>query len=309
MAGDWIKIEHGLPGKPEVMRLAGILGIDDMAAVGHLVLFWIWVDQNLSPDCPRAQGTKRGLDRVVGRDRFADAMIQVGWLTFADGWLSIPNYDHHLSESAKKRANESRKKKRQRQRSPEMSPRDGDMQGTWAGTREEKSITDTAGAVVAVAVATPFHDVPTWSVSPVRDEVPSAEIVAAFDEVFGTKSRLTNKRKTFLRARWAEKWWRENWQDALDRASASEFLRGDNERGWTITVDFFLKPDTATHLLEGKYDAREGNGWKKTAAQQRQNGNAHAIAAYYNRLEEAKTSGNRDGTDEALLIEGPDAVY
>lgn len=114
MAGDWIKIEHSLPGKPEVMRLASRLGIDEMAVVGHLVIFWSWVDQNLSPDCPAAIGTNKGLDRVVGRDGFVDAMIEVGWLSFSDGKVEIPNYDHHLSESAKKRALEARKKHRQR---------------------------------------------------------------------------------------------------------------------------------------------------------------------------------------------------
>ena len=52
MAGDWIKIEHALPGKPEVMQMAEILGVDEMQVVGHLVCFWCWVDQNMSPSCP-----------------------------------------------------------------------------------------------------------------------------------------------------------------------------------------------------------------------------------------------------------------
>lgn len=130
MAGDWIKIEHSLPHKPEVMQLASMLGIDEMAVVGHLVLFWSWCDQNLSPDCPATIGTTSGLDRVVGRAGFATAMEKVGWLNFLDGKIEIPNYDHHLSESAKKRALEQRKKRRQREsntmlakaQSPKLSP-------------------------------------------------------------------------------------------------------------------------------------------------------------------------------------------
>lgn len=129
MAADWIKIEHSLPGKPEVMELARILGIDEMCVVGHLVCFWSWVDQNMSPDCPQTKGTKKGLDRVCGRDGFVDAMVQVGWLQFDGENVTIPNYDHHLSESAKKRASEARKKRNQRSRPPSCPAADGTKTG------------------------------------------------------------------------------------------------------------------------------------------------------------------------------------
>lgn len=145
MAADWIKIEHSLPGKPEVMELARILGIDEMCVVGHLVCFWSWVDQNMSPDCPQTKGTKKGLDRVCGRDGFVDAMVQVGWLQFDGENVTIPNYDHHLSESAKKRASEARKKRNQRSRPLSCPAGDGTKTGQHGDKkgdqrREEKSI-------------------------------------------------------------------------------------------------------------------------------------------------------------------------
>jgi hypothetical protein len=139
MAGDWIKIEHGLLHKPEVMQICDLLDIGPHEAVGHLVAFWVWVDQNLSPICPQVQGTKKGLDRVVGRDGFTTALETVGWLTFSEGIISVPNYDVHLSNSAKQRAKDSKKKAKQRSKSvPILSPPDGDILGTERGTREEK---------------------------------------------------------------------------------------------------------------------------------------------------------------------------
>ena len=141
MAGDWIKIEHSLPGKPEVMELARLLSIDEMAVVGHLVCFWSWVDQNLSPECPATNGTKRGLDRVAGRDGFVDAMVTVGWLTFNGQEVRVPNYEHHLSQSAKKRGLESRKKQRQRKPSRSCPDTNGTLAGQKGGLekrREEK---------------------------------------------------------------------------------------------------------------------------------------------------------------------------
>lgn len=151
MAGDWIKIETCLPDKPEVMRLSHILNIDEMQVVGHLVKFWSWCDQNMSLDCPVVSGTKRGLDRVAMRDGFVDAMVTVGWLEVAeDGAIQIPNYENHLSKSAKQRAQDNKKKQKQREKAKtpafSMSPNCPDTSGTSSGQnggpekrREEKS--------------------------------------------------------------------------------------------------------------------------------------------------------------------------
>ena len=139
MAGDWIKIEHGLLNKPEVMLLADALDISHFEAVGHLIAFWLWVDLNMSPSCPQVKGTKKGLDRVAGRDGFADAMISVGWLDIESDMISIPGYEVHLSKSAKERAKGQKKKASQRSKvSPNLSPVVGDKNGTQGGTREEK---------------------------------------------------------------------------------------------------------------------------------------------------------------------------
>ena len=131
MAGDWIKIEHGILGKPEVMRLCDLLDCGPHQVVGHLTAFWLWCDTNMSSLCPRVMGTKRGLDGVAGRDGFCDAMISVGWLYVEDGEVWVPNYETHLSKSAKQRAGEQRKKALQRSG---MSPNQRDKTGTQSGT-------------------------------------------------------------------------------------------------------------------------------------------------------------------------------
>jgi hypothetical protein len=114
MTAHWIKVEKSTPAKPEVMQLAAILGIDEFTVVGHLVAFWSWADSNLSPECPAAHGTIRGLDRVAGRDGFCAAMIMVGWLQHRDGQFSVPKLDRHMGKSAKMRAEDTEKKRKQR---------------------------------------------------------------------------------------------------------------------------------------------------------------------------------------------------
>jgi len=141
----WIKVEHSLPGKPKVMELAELLGIEADAVVGHLIRFWIWCDQNVSRNCPGFGGTKSGLDREAGRTGFCDAMIKVGWLTCKDGRFEIPDFDNHLSQSAKTRAEEAKRKQNQRisrsdrDKCPENVPPQAGHKGGPDKRREEEN--------------------------------------------------------------------------------------------------------------------------------------------------------------------------
>ena len=139
MAGDWIKIEHATIDKPEVMVLAERLDMETDEVVGKLLRFWIWVDRNVSEKCPRFVGTLSGLDRVVFGSGFAQALIDVGWLSYEAGEFSVPNYEQHLSHTAKTRAKDSKRKKETRT----LSGQNADKTRTHSGLekrREEKSI-------------------------------------------------------------------------------------------------------------------------------------------------------------------------
>lgn len=103
MAGDWIKVDHTLPGKPEIDRMAAVLGIDHDAVVGKLVRFWIWADQQ-SVNGDALSVTETFIDRVADQKLFADALKKVGWLIKIKGGFSIPNFDRHNGKSAKSRA-------------------------------------------------------------------------------------------------------------------------------------------------------------------------------------------------------------
>ena len=45
--------------------------------------------------------------------------------------------------------------------------------------------------------------------------------------------------------------------EAVERIRKSSFLQGQSKRGWTITFDWFVKPNNFTKVLEGQYDDRE----------------------------------------------------
>jgi uncharacterized protein YdaU (DUF1376 family) len=46
------------------------------------------------------------------------------------------------------------------------------------------------------------------------------------------------------------------WRQALLKASASNHCRGQNSRGWVLSLDFLLQASSFTKLMEGNYDNR-----------------------------------------------------
>ena len=113
MAADWIKVEKSTPRKPEVLRIAELLDIHPDHAFGLCVRFWFWCDDQMKT-CHAQSVTIVTLDYTVGHTGFAKALLEVGWLLVRNGSLEIPNFDRHLSESAKKRADSLRRKHKQR---------------------------------------------------------------------------------------------------------------------------------------------------------------------------------------------------
>ena len=40
----------------------------------------------------------------------------------------------------------------------------------------------------------------------------------------------------------------------FEKAEASEFLKGENDRAWTADFDWLIRPTNMSKVLEGKYD-------------------------------------------------------
>ena len=67
---------------------------------------------------------------------------------------------------------------------------------------------------------------------------------------------LTDPRRAKIRTRWRSKTWRDSWLQAINELPERAFACGENDRGWRMDFDFFLKPGTVTAILEGKYGGR-----------------------------------------------------
>ncbi len=108
MAGDWIKFEKSTLDKPEVFEIASILEIDADAVVGKLLRVWNWFDdQSVDGNAPVT--VRALLDRYSGVSKFTSAMESVGWLIVEGESMSLPNFDRHNGQSAKKRCDTNRR--------------------------------------------------------------------------------------------------------------------------------------------------------------------------------------------------------
>lgn len=66
-------------------------------------------------------------------------------------------------------------------------------------------------------------------------------------------TNIENKRRQMAAARIAE-YGKEKFIEAIQRAVQSDFLRGQNQRGFTLTFDWLIRPNNFPKVLEGNYD-------------------------------------------------------
>lgn len=86
----------------------------------------------------------------------------------------------------------------------------------------------------------------------------TAEVLAAWNATPGVLQarRIVGKRQTHLAARLRDSAW--DWRAALAKFPLKCFS-GEPD-GWRPNIDWFLRPDTVTAILEGKYDWSKANG-------------------------------------------------
>ena len=107
MAGDWLKMTHALPEKPEVLAISGRTGLNRFEVVGRLFILWRWFDNNT------IDGNAVGVTSVTLNDclfgygdatSFVAAVVAASWLIETPEGISVVKFDEHTSESAKQRA-------------------------------------------------------------------------------------------------------------------------------------------------------------------------------------------------------------
>jgi len=90
-----------------------------------------------------------------------------------------------------------------------------------------------------------------------ESSIKTQAVIDKWNSTFDQKCRMTDKRRSAVTVRMKDPFWAESWDQAIEQAGATPFLRGVNDKNWFADFDWFLKPDSLTKIIEGKYGTRE----------------------------------------------------
>ena len=105
---------------------------------------------------------------------------------------------------------------------------------------------------------------PTPDPSPKKETAktrsPLSRIVDEWNNLPGVcrvRPPISDSRRRAMGARLLMRGWVEALPDAFEAIRGSPFCQGENERNWRATIDWFLRPDTVTKLIEGQYAGKQ----------------------------------------------------
>ena len=252
MAKDWIKMRMDLSSHPKVVRILSATESDKFRVVGGLHAVWSVFDLH-SSDGVLEGYTPETMDHIIGWEGFSAAIIKVGWMVFdGDETLTMPDFDTHNGQSAKRRADETERKRKARKSSEEVRT-DCGQNADEVRSREEKRRED--------------NNKPP--ISPKGDAVPFQEIVDLYHKHLPMLPKVVNisdKRKRAMRARWVESVniptsdgvlsmkcnTLDFWGRYFRRAATQPFLTGE-KTDWNADFDFLLTKSKFIGVIEQKY--------------------------------------------------------
>ncbi len=109
MAGDWIKMRTNLWTDPRVVRVSNTLKTGRTQIIGGLFRLWSLGDEH-SEDGVLQGYSAKFIDQECGLPGFAKALQSVGWLSISHDSVSIPRFEEHNGQSARRRAQDAQRK-------------------------------------------------------------------------------------------------------------------------------------------------------------------------------------------------------
>lgn len=127
-------------------------------------------------------------------------------------------------------------------------------------TNDKKNITSKVKESKVKEIISTDVDIPESEKQASRTHIDYKKIVEFFNSetkgVFGeVRYPISSKRQESIRARIREHG-KEAFIEMIRKASASDFLKGNNNRGFQASFDWLIKPSNFPKVLEGNYDNR-----------------------------------------------------
>lgn len=105
----------------------------------------------------------------------------------------------------------------------------------------------------------------------VRATIPYRQIQEMFNSIcvhFPKCQALSDRRKKAIKARFENGMTVDDFKKLFEKAEASSFLRGKNDRDWQASFDWLIKDANMVKVLDGNYDNRGGNDYGRNVGAQ-----------------------------------------
>ena len=166
------------------------------------------------------------------------ALEQLDMIVLDDGYFSITGWEEHQNIEGMDRIREQNRIRKQRQREKERLIAESrvmsrDSHATEEDKEEEKDIDKES-----------------------KEKATCQQVVDLFHSIcvsYPAVKTLSESRKKAIRAR-LRVYSLEDFKSLFEKAEASSFLKGSNDRNWSATFDWLLKESNMVKVLEGNYD-------------------------------------------------------
>lgn len=267
----WIKIET------EMFNNSKIGHIRNLPEGNNIVLIWVML-LTMAGRC-NANGLIFLTENIPYNEkmladelRFDESVVRLalsvlekfGMITRDGNLLTIPGWEEHQNIEGMDKIREQNRirKQKQRERQRNMIEQDMSRDASRDVTQQSKSKNkkedidkekdnklivskDTICQTDVRRVIEEWNKLQEVGINPIRDIKPSS------------------KRCQLLKGRIRE-YGIDEVLNAINNVRNSDFLRGENNRGWMITFDWFVKPNNFLKTLEGNYNKEGQHGTRRT---------------------------------------------
>lgn len=233
-------MKTGTTQHPKFRALQRLLNLKPYEAVGVLESLWMMAAL-FADDGDLSRFSRDEIADAIGWDNseidVVESLIDCRWLDLNKDVLSIHDWDEHCPKYVSDRRN----KRKMRDQSE-------------SGSRKSQNVAD----IRRKSLPTQPNQSKPNKTKPHSDNELSIDLVIKYwNKKTSQRCRATDKRKASLSARCKDPWWRDHWRQAIDAAASSAFHMGENDRGWIADFEWFLKPDSATKLIEQKQQSQK----------------------------------------------------
>lgn len=208
------------------------------------------------------------------------ALEQLDMIVLDDGYFSITGWEEHQNIEGMDRIREQNRIRKQRQREKERLIAESRVMSRDSHAEEEDKDKEEEKAIDKES----------------KEKATCQQVVALYHSICVSYPKvisLSEARKRAIRAR-LKMYSMDDFRRLFEKAEASSFLKGANNRNWSANFDWMIKDANMAKVIDGNYD--DGPWNKHTAKQLSENNTAKQLDDFYNMATEwaAQEDGDKD---------------